>query len=155
MQFSEQWLRTFVDPQNPQTKKQYLQEIHANASDNCKTCHSLMDPFGFAMESYDGIGKYRTEDENGLPLDPSGEIAEFGSFADAKALGQLLHDDQRTMNCIVSNLFRQSMGHKETKGERPAILAIQKAFADADFKLQDAIVEIVASPAFAYVGEPK
>lgn len=143
------------DPQKPQTKKQYLEQVHAAASDNCGACHKLMDPFGFAMESFDGIGKFRTEDENGLPIDPSGEIAEFGAFADAKALGQLLHDDQRTMNCIVSNLFRQSMGHKETKGERPAILAIQKAFADANFKLQDAIVEIVASPAFAYVGDPK
>ncbi|MFO0592860.1 MAG: DUF1592 domain-containing protein [Polyangiaceae bacterium] len=143
------------DPQKPQTKKQYLEEIHHKASDNCSSCHALMDPFGYAMESYDGIGKFRTKDENGLPIDPSGEITDFGSFADATALGQLLHDDQRTMNCIVQNLFRQSMGHKETKGERPAILALQKAFADSGYKIQDALIEIVASPAFAYVGEPK
>lgn len=143
------------DPNKPQTKKQYLEAIHHNASDNCKSCHSLMDPFGYAEESYDGIGRFRTKDENGLPIDPSGEVADFGSFANNTELGKLMHDDPRSMNCIVSNLFRQSMGHKETKGERPAILALQKAFADSGFKLQDAIVEIVSSPAFAYVGDPK
>lgn len=143
------------DPDKPQTKKQYLEEIHHKASDNCASCHQLMDPFGYAAESFDSIGRYRTADENGLPIDPSGEVADFGAFANMEELGQIMHDDPRTMDCIVSNLFRQSMGHKEIKGERPAVTHIQDAFEASGFKLQEAIVEIVASPAFSYVDDPK
>jgi hypothetical protein len=143
------------DPNKPMTKKEYLIEIHWKGADDCKGCHALMDPLGFAMESYDAIGRFRTEDENGLPIDPSGEMSDFGAFADMEELSQLMYDEPRAMNCIVSNLFRQSMGHKETKGERPAVMAIQDAFEASGYKLQDAIVELVASPAFLYVDAPK
>ena len=143
------------DPNKPQTKKEYLMAIHWNGADDCKGCHTLMDPLGFAMESYDTLGRFRTEDENGLPIDPSGEMPSFGTFANMEEAAELMYDDPRAMSCIVSNLFRQSMGHKETKGERPAILAIQSAFESSGYKLQDAIVELVASPAFNYVDDPK
>lgn len=143
------------DPNKPMTKKQVLEEIHHKGAADCAACHKQMDPIGYAFEVYDSVGKFRTQDENGLAVDPSGEIAGFGTFANAEELAQLLYDDPRSMNCIVSNLFRQSMGHKETKGERPAVFSIQDAFETSGFKLQDAIVEIVASPAFSYVDEPK
>jgi hypothetical protein len=142
------------DPNKPQTKKQYLEAIH-QAPENCHSCHGLMDPFGYAAELYDGVGRYRTTDEHGLTIDPSGEVADFGAFDGPLEMGQLFYDDPRAMSCIVKNLFRQSMGHKETKGERPALSSINDAFEASGFKLQDAIVEIVASPAFAYVGDPK
>jgi hypothetical protein len=143
------------DASNPMTKKQYLEGIHQKAGSDCSSCHKLMDPYGYAMETFDGIGKYRTVDENGLDIDSSGEVVDFGQFADIAELAQLMHDDPRSMNCMVSNLFRQSLGHKETKGERPAITAIQNAFEASGFKLQEAMVEIVASPAFNYVNLPK
>jgi len=143
------------DPNKPMTKKQVLEEIHQKAGENCTTCHSIMDPFGYAAELYDGIGKYRTVDEHGLTIDPSGKVDDFGAFANPVEMAQLFHDDQRSMNCIVQNLFRQSMGHKETKGERPAITSLNQSFADSGFKLQDALVEIVASPAFSYVDDAK
>lgn len=143
------------DPDKPMTKKEFLEEIHHKVGTNCGNCHNLMDAYGYAMEKYDAIGRYRTKDEHGLALDTSGEVMDFGAFANAKELGQLMHDDPRTMSCIVTNLFQQSMGHRQTKGERPAIGAIETAFEASGYKLQEAIVEIVASPAFAYVGDPK
>ncbi|MEZ4296746.1 MAG: DUF1592 domain-containing protein [Polyangiaceae bacterium] len=142
------------DPSKPMTKKETLIQVHYS-DDQCKGCHSKMDPYAFPLEVYDGSGKYRTKDENGLSLDPTGEVADFGAFASVSEMGQLMHDDPRAMNCIVSNLFKQSMGHKEIKGERPAILSIQNAFEASGFKLQEAMVEIVASPAFSYVNLPK
>ena len=45
----------------------------------CKSCHELMDPPGLALEQYDGIGAYRTED-NGAPIDPSGQLASGSAF---------------------------------------------------------------------------
>ena len=39
----------------------------------CAACHLLFDGLGFAMESYDAIGRFRTTDK-GKPLDPSGSV---------------------------------------------------------------------------------
>ena len=45
-------------------------EAH-RANSVCASCHARMDPIGFALENYDGIGKWRTEDA-GSPIDASG-----------------------------------------------------------------------------------
>jgi hypothetical protein len=33
----------------------------------CSGCHQLMDPFGFALEPFDAIGRWR-DDDNGSPI---------------------------------------------------------------------------------------
>jgi hypothetical protein len=40
---------------------------------DCTSCHVLMDPIGFALEPFDGIGLMRTQDE-GQPIDPADEL---------------------------------------------------------------------------------
>ena len=39
----------------------------------CQSCHARMDPIGFALENYDGVGKWRDED-GGSPIDASGKL---------------------------------------------------------------------------------
>jgi hypothetical protein len=43
----------------------------------CASCHSQIDPPGFALENYDAVGRYRTQDA-GLPVDTSGTMASGG-----------------------------------------------------------------------------
>ena len=38
----------------------------------CASCHSVIDPLGFALENFDVIGGWRTVDESGKPVDASG-----------------------------------------------------------------------------------
>jgi hypothetical protein len=40
---------------------------------DCVQCHRLMDPIGFALENFDGIGLWRSHDE-GTPVDASGQL---------------------------------------------------------------------------------
>jgi hypothetical protein len=47
------------------------------------------------------------------------------------------------------------MGHVETEGEEAALTALGESFAESEFHVEDLLVEIVASPAFKLVGEPK
>src|SRR5882724_2370174 len=39
----------------------------------CASCHTKMDPLGFALENYDAIGKWRTQDGT-FPVDASGSL---------------------------------------------------------------------------------
>ena len=45
----------------------------------CNSCHSVIDPLGFALENYDVIGGWRTIDEAGKPVDASGTTASGAS----------------------------------------------------------------------------
>src|SRR5437870_1224758 len=40
---------------------------------DCIQCHSLMDPIGFSLENFDGVGLWRTHEE-GTPVDPSAQV---------------------------------------------------------------------------------
>jgi hypothetical protein len=140
------------DPDNPQTLKQKLLKHQENES--CASCHLSMDPIGFALENFDHFGMYRTTD-NGLPVDPTGEVVGLGAFDGAKELGTIIAADVRTSRCMIQNFIRSSMGHLETSGEIPAIDALDVAFEKSGYKMQDLMVELVASPAFQLVGEPK
>ncbi len=57
------------DDGQPLTVRQQL-EIH-RANPVCASCHKLMDPLGFALENFDGTGKWRDTD-GGKPIDSSG-----------------------------------------------------------------------------------
>ena len=37
----------------------------------CASCHSMLDPIGLALENFDAVGKWRTRDESGQPIDAS------------------------------------------------------------------------------------
>ena len=49
--------------------REQLEKHRASAA--CASCHSRLDPLGFSLENYDGVGKYRTN-EGGSPIDASG-----------------------------------------------------------------------------------
>jgi hypothetical protein len=58
-------------PSDPNAKEPTMRqkmEQHRVRSD-CTQCHRLMDPIGFALENFDGIGLWRSTDEN-QPVDP-------------------------------------------------------------------------------------
>ena len=56
-----------------QTMRQRMEEHRANPA--CASCHKMMDPIGFALENFDGIGKWRTT-EAGQKLDSAGQLVD-------------------------------------------------------------------------------
>lgn len=120
---------------------------------SCAGCHSLMDPVGFGLENYDGIGRYRTTD-NGSPIDARAEL-DGEPFEGAAQLGGLVAQDPGAASCLVRSVYRHATGHIETEGEAVAIEAIEEAFVQSGHRMQDLLVEIVASPAFRVVATPQ
>jgi len=46
--------------ERPKTIREIMQVHRDNPS--CNSCHGVIDPLGFAMESFDAIGEFRTKD---------------------------------------------------------------------------------------------
>src|SRR6185295_13828639 len=59
-------------------------EMH-RANPACAACHKMFDPIGFAMEGFDGIGRYRTT-EWGDKLDLSGQLVDGTKFSGSSEL---------------------------------------------------------------------
>ena len=66
-------------------------EVHMT-DPSCAGCHVLMDPIGFALESYDGVGAFRTTD-NAKPVDDASEL-DGVAIAGAAQLGSALADNE-------------------------------------------------------------
>lgn len=134
------------------TKAQLLQQHMEDPV--CASCHQYMDPIGLGLENYDGIGKFRTH-ENGIELETEWDAATLGVFDGAAELGELIAADERSARCMVLNLFRHASGHLETDGEADPLAAVENSFIEAEYRVQDMLIELVASPTFRYVGVPQ
>jgi hypothetical protein len=62
-----------------------LTETH-RALESCAKCHDSIDPFGFALEGFDAIGRRRDTDLAGRPIDARAELRDGTKFADVEGL---------------------------------------------------------------------
>jgi hypothetical protein len=88
-------------------------DAHA-ANPSCAACHNTIDPIGYAFESFDAIGEFRTTD-NGVPIDPSGKFPEPDnaaqpSFTNADTLSQIVASDWRYAACVVKQAMTFGIG---------------------------------------------
>jgi hypothetical protein len=139
----------FPDDQGLLTMRERL-EVHQTVP-QCAACHRLTDPIGLAFENLDTVGQFRTT-ENGVTIDPSGELDEQGKFAGARQLAGLIASHPRFVSCAVRNVYRSSMGHLETEGEDPLIEELTLNFDKNGRHLKDLFVDLVSSDAFRFVG---
>ncbi len=127
-------------------------EIHMSEP-SCAACHAMMDPLGFGLESYDGIGAYRTLD-NGFPIDDTADL-DGSTFAGAQELGALLKENPASTTCLLRNLYRHGSGHLESPDEFDELALVSQTFAEDGYQLDLALADLVASPAFRFVGSPQ
>ena len=95
---------TTLDPPEPGVQTTMRMRVDQHNDDPvCSGCHQFMDPIGLAFENFDAIGVWRT-DENGLPIDPSGQI-DGVSFRDHRGSLLTLHLKLSLLNVLHANLF--------------------------------------------------
>jgi len=97
----------------------------------CAGCHNLMDPIGFGLENYDGIGAYRTTD-NGAPVDASGELGGNQPFNGALALEAILKKDPRLPRAVVRYLAGYALGRELGPSDECLVGALSQAFQGDD-----------------------
>ncbi|MEZ4240777.1 MAG: DUF1592 domain-containing protein [Myxococcota bacterium] len=118
----------------------------------CASCHAVTDPVGLAFEQFDGIGRYRTA-ENGVTIDPSGEL-DGEPFADAAALGRMLHDHPDFASCLAETALRYAQGHPLSLDEVALAEWHREGLAEAGYRWQAMLTDIVAADGFgAATGE--
>src|SRR5437764_302004 len=115
----------------------------------CSSCHSVIDPLGFALENFDVIGGWRTVDESGKPVDASGTTSSGAKVAGLSGLRALLLDEpEQFPRTVTEKLLAYALGRRLEDYDRPAVRKIVRDAADHDYRWSSIIVGIVESPAF-------
>jgi hypothetical protein len=118
---------------------------------SCAGCHRIMDPMGLSMESFDGAGQFRQQ-ENGVDIDTSG-VLDGAAFNDVVGLGKVLHDNSQLPWCLARRAFAYGTGTQSDSNSRPLIEYLSARFAADGYVLPDLLREIALSKAFRKVYE--
>ena len=131
----------------PQTLRQTL-EMHRSAA-SCAACHSIMDPLGFGMETFDTTGQYRTMD-NGLPIDATGTVGTT-SFNGLASLGAAISQQDVTAPCFVSKLYTYAEGRTLTGHDATSLDGLATGFQKEGNHVDQLLLDLVSSDAFRFV----
>ncbi|MBI4888044.1 MAG: DUF1592 domain-containing protein [Acidobacteria bacterium] len=113
------------------------------ASPVCSSCHSRMDPLGFALESFDGLGRWRTG------VDSSGVLPDGTTIDGPVGLRRVLLEkkDQFVMTA-TERLLTYALGRGVEPFDMPAVRAIVRDAAPREYRWSSLITGIVASVPF-------
>jgi hypothetical protein len=124
------------------------QRLEAHLSPSCASCHGKMDPIGFAMENFDGVGLYRTTDGK-FPIDTSGLTFLGQTVTDVASISGVLKGSTDMATCVVRQLFDYAVGQQSSDPtDETTIAGIVSQTAGNGYALRDVIHAIVQSPAF-------
>jgi hypothetical protein len=135
----------------PKTIRQRITEETATAT-VCGTCHSLMDPVGFAYEVFDTIGRARLTD-SGLPIDATGKLittrGPVPTFDGPVELAQVLATLPEAQHCMGKQWLTYALGQPvDTAAEEASADYIYAHFVTNKLDLRSLIAAVVTSPAF-------
>ena len=132
------------------TTRQRFEEHDMNACTG--SCHRVMDPIGFGFEHYDGIGRFRTTDQN-LPVDSSGSIPLDGqthTFADAVALGNILAASPQVQECLARQVMRYALNRWDTAEDAHSIGSARDAFQAGGLDIRTLMANVAMTRTFRY-----
>lgn len=135
--------------ENPKSLREKLQAHRSKAS--CNACHRKIDPLGFALESFDAVGR-----ERGEALDTVGRLSDGTEFEGHAGLIELIEGNRKDL--FLRNLSKKLLSFALG---RELILADEVTLAQIDSHLKEsgnsshAMIEaIVLSHPFLYKKEP-
>ena len=115
----------------------------------CSSCHTVIDPIGFALENFDVIGAWREFDEVGNPVDPSGNYpggVEFAGFSDLR--DWMLERGDRFAHNVTEKLMTYALGRRVEYYDQPVIRQIVREAASENYSWSSILLGVVKSAPF-------
>lgn len=124
-------------------------ELHRQKAE-CASCHDRMDPLGFGLENFDGIGRWR-EADNGQPIDTIGKLPSGDSFDGPEELkAVLMNRSGEFEKHFVQKFLGFALGRELNKFDACIVDASLKKLRENEKRSQILIEEIALSYPFQY-----
>jgi hypothetical protein len=117
---------------------------------SCFSCHSVMDPLGFALEGFDAVGKWREKDRlAGEPIDATGELPDGSKLNGPDDLrNALLANPDQFVQTLTEKLMTYGLGRLVEYHDMPTVRAIVREAAKDNYKFSSIVMQIVQSDPF-------
>jgi len=133
---------------NTATPSMRQQMERHRADPACAGCHTLMDPIGFALEQFDGIGTWRTTDGPNT-IDASSVMydgTKISGPADLRAF--LMGYSDQFARTVTEKLLTYALGRGVEYYDMPVVRRIVHDAEKDDFRFDTLILEVVKSDPF-------
>ncbi|WAC21537.1 DUF1592 domain-containing protein [Luteolibacter sp. SL250] len=116
---------------------------------NCAGCHAKIDPLGFGLENFDAVGRWRSTDANGKPVDSKAELPGGLGFSTPSELKKiLLESDELFLRNIARKMLAYSLGRPLEYYDEPVVSDLVKTLRANELKIRPLIQAIVLSHPF-------
>jgi hypothetical protein len=117
----------------------------------CAVCHERIDPLGFALESFDPIGRFRVADETGGKIDDTGELKDGTKFQGLAGLRDYLKKNEANINAqFCRKLLGYALGRQTMPSDKALLLHMQAALKQNNGKFSAAVLDVVNSRQFLH-----
>jgi hypothetical protein len=107
-----------------------------------------MDTLGFALENYDGTGKWRDLDGK-FAIEPAGTLPNGKAFQNPSELRQVLAADMGEFaHNLVEKMMTYALGRGLERFDRRTVQGVQDKLAADQYRFQTLIFEVVRSLPF-------
>jgi len=130
----------------PKTMRERMEQHRRNPA--CASCHKIMDPIGLALENFDAVGAWRTEDASS-PIDATGQLAD-GSHVDGPVSLReaLLKRGDVLVGNLTEKLLAYALGRRVEYSDMPDVRRIVRRAAQDQYRWSSIVLGVVTSPSF-------
>ncbi|MFO1062656.1 MAG: DUF1592 domain-containing protein [Pirellulales bacterium] len=138
-----------VDESEGELTVRQLTERHAS-DERCWSCHKRIDPFGYALERYDAIGRMREKDLAGHSLDTAVTLPDGKKISGAEELRSYLAVEKQSklVRQFCRKLLGYSLGRAVQLSDEQLIAEMEQALARSGYRFSAAVDVVVTSPQF-------
>ncbi len=123
----------------------------------CKSCHVMLDPIGFGLENFDGVGLWR-DTENSKPVDASGELPQSvdiaGAFVGPAELAKKIAGSQDAQRCFADKWLSFAYGRVPGDGDACSKSQLEGAFQGAKGNVKALLLAATQTDDFLYLPAP-
>ncbi len=113
----------------------------------CMTCHSIVNPLGFALEHFDAVGRYRDQERN-QPIDASGGYqtrdGKKVAFNGARELAEFVAQSEEAHAAFTEQLFHHLVQQPVRAYGPDTLEQLRESFTAHDFNIRELAVQIMA-----------
>jgi hypothetical protein len=135
----------------PYTNREYYDATTMQGS--CASCHTKINGIGYAFENFDTMGRWRESEDNGLPVDASGNIGEQ-EYDNAIGLMEVMAGSERVEECVADKWMLYARGSEVLVDNKCVANDVMADFRDSGRSLRDLPLMIVTHPEFARMRVP-
>lgn len=118
---------------------------------SCAGCHRAMDPIGFSLEAFDGIGRVRKVDEGGFPVEKGGDLPDGTKLDGPTGLKRAILDrEDEYVRHLGSQLFTYAVGRGPRPEDRAHINGVRDRCLKNGLKMGELVKGVVLSKPFRY-----